>query len=375
MLPLHLADPSLIPGLLSRLIPAPVAPVTRAVADGAGGCLAEDLVLRHPVPAMDRAARDGWAVRAVETAGASAYAPAPVADAIWVEAGAPLPAGTDAVLQPFEVEGREPLLTALAEAVAGDGICQAAADAEAPLLLRRAGESLRALDLPLLAAAGIATLPLRQPRVALLPVGNEILDDPALDSLSPFLASLIAREGAAARRLPPVADEPARIAQALRAGATEADLLLALGGTGAGRGDHTASGLSLAGETVLHGLGTRPGYSAGLGSVAGRPVVLVPGHAADAFACWLLLARPALRRLSDVAPAPLRPARLARKVASAVGMAEVVLLRRGEEAGVVEPLATGTLPLGALAAAQAVLVVPPASEGYEAGRWVEVEDI
>jgi molybdenum cofactor synthesis domain-containing protein len=375
MLPLHVTDPALALTRLEALIPGPVAPVPRPSAESPGLPLAADLLLPQALPARSIAARDGWAVSAAETSGASAYAPAPLAEAAWVEAGDTLPAGADAVLQSFEAEGREPQLMALAEAVAGDGIHPAGADAAPAHPLRRAGQRLRAADLPLLAMAGIASVRVRRPRVVLLPIGDEILASPTLDRTGSFLSHLLSCEGAEARFLPPAADDPARIAEALGTGAAEADLILALGGTGLGRHDQAAAGLALAGEMLLHGLGARPGHSAGFGQTRGRPVILVPGHPADAFACWLLLARPALRRLSGALPPPPRRVRLGRKIASGIGLAELVLLRQGAEPDLMEPLAIGTLPLSALAAAEAVLVVPPASEGYEAGRWVEVEEI
>lgn len=375
MLPPHATDPSLALARLEALIPGPVAPVTRAVGDSPGLPLAADLLLPQALPARNIAARDGWALHAADTAGASAYAPVPLAGAGWVEAGATMPAGADAVLQPFEVEGHEPALMALAEAVPGDGIHPAGADAAPSLPLRHAGQRLRTADLPLLAMAGIATVAVRRPRVVLLPIGDEILASPALDRVGPFLLHLLAAEGAEARILPPAGDDPASITQAIRIAAPGADLVLTLGGTGMGRQDHAAAGLALAGEVLLHGLGARPGHSAGFGQAGSRPVILVPGHPADAFACWLLLARPALRRLSGAMPPPPRRVRLGRKIASGIGLAELVLLRAGTEPDLMEPLATGLLPLSALAAAEAVLVVPPASEGYEAGRWVEVEEI
>ncbi|WP_158611644.1 molybdopterin-binding protein [Teichococcus wenyumeiae] len=375
MLPLHVTDPALAAARLEALIPGPVAPARLAVGESLGLPLATDLLLPQALPARDTAARDGWALCAADTAGASAYAPAPLAGAPWVEAGDTLPSGADAVLPAFEVEEHGPLLMALAEAVPGDGVQPAGADAPLALLLRHAGQRLRAADLPLLAMAGIASVAVRRPRVALLPIGDEIMASPILDRTGPFLLHLLAAEGAEARILPPAGDDPASIAEALRAGAAEADLLLTLGGTGLGRRDHAAAGLALAGEVLLHGLGAWPGHSTGFGHAGGRPVILVPGHPADALAGWLLLARPALRRLSGALPAAPRRARLGRKIASGIGLAELVLLRRGAEPDLVEPLATGTLPLSALAAAEAMLVVPPASEGYEAGRWVEVEEI
>lgn len=102
-----------------------------------------------------------------------------------------------------------------------------------------------------------------------------------------------------------------------------------------------------------------------------RPALLVPGRAEDAFGAWVLLGRPALARLSGARPArPLR-ARLARKVASAAGLAELVPVRLPEP-GIAEPLAVGGLPLGALPAVDALLVVPPAAEGHEAGAEIEL---
>jgi molybdopterin biosynthesis enzyme len=56
---------------------------------------------------------------------------------------------------------------------------------------------------------------------------------------------------------------------------------------------------------------------------------------------------------------------LARKIASTVGIAEVVLLEYTE--GTWMPLAVGDLSLGAIARADAWLLVPGSSEGFAAG--------
>ena len=64
------------------------------------------------------------------------------------------------------------------------------------------------------------------------------------------------------------------------------------------------------------------------------------------------------------------PARLTRKVTSTVGLAEVVPVARSPDG--VEPLASGYLPLQALARADGWILVPPESEGFPAGATVEV---
>ncbi len=66
-------------------------------------------------------------------------------------------------------------------------------------------------------------------------------------------------------------------------------------------------------------------------------------------------------------------AKLARKVTSTVGMAEIVpLARKGDT---VEPLATGYLSLQSLARADGWMLVPAESEGYPAGTEIEMRPL
>ena len=373
--PPSLTEPDLALEALCALVAGPVPPGPRPLREAVGCWLAQDLVTPAPIPAAATATRDGWAVAAADTSGASPYGPVPLPAAVWIEAGASMPAGTDAVLPGFDVseEGFGP--AALRDAVAGEGLRAAGEDAPPGWAWRRAGSRLRAGDIPLLTVSGTEVVAIRRPRVRLLPVGGEIVGDPARDVLCPFLSRLIAAEGAETHALPPVADDPALIAAGLLAGARDADLILTLGGTGEGRADHAPAGLAAAGRLVLHGLGARPGHTAGFGTVGGCPAVMLPGRVEDAFAAWLLLARPLLRRLLGAVPDPARRVRLGRKVVSAVGMAEVVLLRQGDAPDLMDPVAAGSLPLAALAQADAVLIVPHLSEGHERGAWVEVSDL
>ncbi|WBV45141.1 molybdopterin-binding protein [Pseudoroseomonas cervicalis] len=240
-------------------------------------------------------------------------------------------------------------------------------------VLAAAGTRLRPLALPLLAAAGIGRVALRRPRVSLLPIGQEWGDDAAAESLSPCLAALAGAEGAECQILPALPDDPAAIAAALRDAAAGAELLCTLGGSGQGPSDRSAAGLEAAGALALHGIGARPGASAGFGQVGTTPVLLLPGRAEDALSAWLLLARPALRHLAQAAPPPRRRLRLARKLASSVGLAEIALLRREGELAI--PLGLGSLTLAALAEADHALIIPAATEGHEDGAWIEAEPL
>jgi len=373
--PLDLTETGLAWSALSALVSGPVEPVCLAAGAAVRCRLAQDLVTSAPVPAAATSVRDGWAVRAADTASASPYGPVPLATTFWIETGDPLPAGTDAVLEAFDVEGESPHRAALRDALAGEGLRAEGEDAPAHWIWRRQGDRFRTVDLLLLAASGARTVSVRRPKVSLLALGDEIVTDPARETLGQFVSQLVDHEGAALRVLTPIGDDQVLIAAGLLASVQDADLVLTLGGTGDGRGDQASAGLAAAGRLVLHGLGVRPGRTAGFGTVEGCPVIMLPGRAEDALAAWLLLARPLLRLLSAASAETPRRVRLSRKIASAVGMAELVLLQRGSEPELADPLATGSLPLAAFAQADAVLVVPHGSEGYERGSWVEVLDM
>jgi molybdopterin biosynthesis enzyme len=372
--PLRLTAPDRALAALLALLPGPVAPGLVPVAEALGRVLARPLVAPGPVPAVPVARRDGWAVAAADTLGAGPYAPVPLPAApARLGAGDPLPPGSDAVLPPFGLALDGPFAQLLEPVAAGEGVRLPGEEIAAGTLLRAAGERLSPRDLPALAACGIETVALRLPRLAWIAVGNEIAAAPARDTLWALFAALAAAEGGMPCRLAAVPDDPGAIAGALRAAAGH-DLVLLAGGSGEGPGDRSAAGLAAAGRLVLHGLGARPGMTAGFGSVGETPVLLLPGRAEDALAAWVLLARPALRHLAGAAAPTPRRARLARKLASAVGLLDLVPVRLAAP-GLAEPLAIGALPLGALAAADALLLVPPGVEGYEAGNEVELHPL
>jgi molybdopterin biosynthesis enzyme len=98
-------------------------------------------------------------------------------------------------------------------------------------------------------------------------------------------------------------------------------------------------------------------------------VILVPGRFEAALAVTLMLVIPCLDYLMDATPRRATVSgSLTRKVASMVGLTDLVLLRKVEQG--LEPLTTGDVTLTAIAAADAWLAVPPGSEGFAAGETV-----
>jgi molybdopterin biosynthesis enzyme len=152
------------------------------------------------------------------------------------------------------------------------------------------------------------------------------------------------------------------------------DAIIAIGGTGEGRDDRSVIALARAGTVTCHGIGLSPGETAAFGLANGRPVLLMPGRIDAVLACWLVLGRALLDRLSGAHSGDISvKVTLARKVTSTVGIADVIPLRRvGEE---VEPLASGYLSLQSLARADGWMLVPAESEGYPAGTAVAMRPL
>ena len=102
-----------------------------------------------------------------------------------------------------------------------------------------------------------------------------------------------------------------------------------------------------------------------------RPVLLLPGRIDAALAVWLLLGRPMLARLAGSREEPLAAsATLTRKVASHLGLAEIIPVRLRD--GQAEPLGSGYLPLQTMAQADGWILVAADREGHPAGATVMV---
>jgi molybdopterin molybdotransferase len=324
-------------------------------------CIAAEMPPLDAYPPHDIAGADGFALRARDLVGTSSYSPlALAASPVWVEAGAAIPDGCDCVLDSDSVDLSGPLAQVLAEAIPGQGVRRAGADIAAGSRVAEAGRRVLPRDLLIARAAGIARLRVRRPRLRIVNIPGGTLT-----------ADLIAESGRTAGAETACITAEGRdapsIAKALDDSAC--DLLLTIGGSGVGRTDATVTALCRRGELIAHGIALQPGRTAAVGRVGRTPVVVLPGAPDQAFAAWWTLALPVLDRLSGRRPRRTLNLPLARKIASGVGIAEIVLLRRKQGAWM--PLAVGELSLDAIARAEAWLAVPGGAEGFAAGTAVD----
>ncbi|MCE7003083.1 molybdopterin biosynthesis protein [Kibdelosporangium philippinense] len=368
--------------------PARVETIRVPVGEAVGRVTAAPVWAQRSSPAFDSSGMDGIAVRASDTVGASETTPVVVTDFEVVDTGDPLPPGYDAVVMREHVH-RTPEGAELRAAVPPyQHVRSIGEDISAAELLLPEGHRLRPVDVAACAAAGVVELTVRRaPTVVIIPTGDEIRPigsdlkpGEILDTNSLMLAAQAREAGCDARVTDIVMDDPETITAALRAAAEEADLVLLIAGSSAGRDDYTARVVSSAGAVAVHGVAVRPGHPVVLGTAKGdpaTPVLGVPGYPVSAALTFDIFAAPLLAELEGAAPRerPSTTARLARKLPSAIGMDDWVRVRLGrvQDQIVATPLPRGAGVLTSLVRADGLLVVPAGVEGHHAGTEVRVE--
>ncbi|HEX6445573.1 MAG TPA: molybdopterin biosynthesis protein [Streptosporangiales bacterium] len=357
------------------------------VGEALGRVTAEPVWAQRSSPAFDSAGMDGIAVRAADTVGAAETTPVLLAaDAFEVvDTGDPMPAGYDAVVMREHVHRVGESAEIRAAVPPYQHVRSIGEDVSAAELLLPEGHRLRPVDLGACAAAGVVELAVRRtPVVAIIPTGDEIRPiDAALepgeipDTNSLMLAAQAREAGCATRVAEIVRDDPVAITAAVRAAAAEADLVLLIAGSSAGRDDYAARVVAEAGSLAVHGVAVRPGHPVVLGVVDRTPVVGVPGYPVSAALTFDIFAAPLLAGLEGAAPRerPSVTAHLARKLPSAIGVDDWVRVRLGRvrDRVVATPLPRGAGVLTSLVRADGLLVVPSGVEGHHAGEQVHVE--
>jgi molybdopterin molybdotransferase len=358
--------------------------------DAVGRVLAADIIAPLDVPAFDRAAMDGYALRGADTAGASEYNPLalpvlgqalpgqPFAGAVRPNAavrimtGAPMPEGLDAVLPAeyaSEAAGKIEITLPVAP---GQHVGRCGEDIQAGAPVLGTGRRLRAQDVGVLASMGLAQLNVvRRPRVRVLATGNEVVAPGApktpyqvYDANSSMLRGLVARDGGLIERHYRLGDDPGQIRDALLA--PGADVILVSGGSSVGAEDHAPRLLAEAGELAIHGVAMRPSSPAGVGRIGAVLVFLLPGNPVSCLCAYDFFAGRAIRlrggRKADW-PHASRRGVVARKIVSAIGRVDYCRVRLVD--GRVEPIATsGAAILSSTTRADGFVIVPAESEGY-----------
>jgi molybdopterin molybdotransferase len=302
-----------------------------------GLLLAEDIVSPLTIPPLDNTSMDGYAVRAVDTVGASLEAPVRLnvigevaagyrfgerlapGQAVRIMTGAPIPPGADAVV-PFEETDEPPgrMFGSFAKGRDHVGIYKAAGpsanvrrageDVNRGAQVLSAGSEIRAAQIGVLASLGRTSVRVyRRPVVAILSTGDELLEPGApyedgkiYDSNAFSLSALVLESGGFPRRLGIARDTVEDLTEKLHQ-AFDADLILTSAGVSRGDYDVVKDVLMREGEVYFWSVRMRPGKPLAFGTFTsnGRviPHIGLPGNPVSSMVAYELFGRPAVFKM------------------------------------------------------------------------------
>lgn len=284
-----------------------------------GRVLASDIASPLAVPPFDNSAMDGYAVRLSDLASGTPLIMAgkafaglpyqgewPAGHCVRIMTGAPVPAGTDAVVMQEETQADGDRITFLAQPEPGQNIRRAGSDIGKGACVLPAGTRLTPREMPLLASLGVATVAVRRPlKVAIFstgdelkPVGTPLAHGDIYDSNRYGVRAMLARMGCDCLDLGIIPDAPAQLRAAFIRADEEADVLITTGGVSVGEADFTKQLLDELGEIGFWKLAIKPGKPFAFGRLPHAWFFGLPGNPVSAMVTFDQLVQPALAKLA-----------------------------------------------------------------------------
>ncbi|MBZ0284891.1 MAG: molybdopterin molybdotransferase MoeA [Anaerolineae bacterium] len=373
--------------------------------------LAEDVTADSDIPPFPNSSMDGFAVHAADTtlaaqdtpqqltvsmdipAGAAPQRTLERGEAARIMTGAQMPDGADAVIPVENTDaqwkpGGEINLPAPVKIYrsvkSGDYVRSAGEDIHAGQIVLTAGTNIRAQEIGVLASIGCATVPItRQPRVAILSSGDELVDvDQPLapgkihDSNSYMLAALVATYGGIPIRIPAARDTLEDVRRRFREALDlQPDIILSSAGVSVGAFDVVRAVIDELGQVNFWRINLRPGKPLAFGSLGGKPFFGLPGNPVSAMVTFDVFVRPALLKLrGSVDHTPTIQAVLTEDLRSD-GRRSYLRVKLARENGNWVARMTGTQSSGALTSmvlADGLLIVPEDVLHVQAGQKLPV---
>jgi len=383
---------------LSEIRPAPVIELL-SLDCARGRILAEDVLADRDYPPFHRSIRDGYAVRSADLgsppvvlervgqvrAGEHWAGTLGPGQCVEIMTGAPLPEGADAVVMIEHLHEREHQVEVPRSLQPFENVVRRGSEAAVGVCVLPGGRRLNAAEIGLLAAVGKHELKVFvQPRVAILPTGDEVVpveSQPEWFQVRNSNATTLAAQVAAAGGIPRVIgiapDREEELRRLILKG-LESDLLLLSGGVSMGKYDLVKNVLSgLGAEYYIQGLAIRPGKPLVFGRVREKFFFGLPGNPISTLVTFELFARPAIAAHGGAefeAPTFLR-ARLGKPFTQKPGLTAFLPARLKMEDG--DPVVTlvgwqGSGDLVGVAAGNCFLVMHPEQTEPKAGDWMDV---
>lgn len=372
-----------------------------AVAQAIGRVLAQDIDAAINIPASDISAMDGyalpdaaaagsrWRIVGESAAGRAFEGKIPADGCIRIMTGAVVPAACRSVVIQENTERNDNELTVTEATTAGSNIRRAGEEVAVGNTVLTAGRILRDADIMLLAALGVAEVPVfRKIKVAVLSTGDELREpgtpltslEQIYDSNRHTLLARLSHLPVETLDLGQAPDNLAGVETLLTQAATQADVVITSGGVSVGDYDYLRDAVSRIGTIHHYKVAMKPGKPFVFGSLSESWYFGLPGNPVSGFAGFDFFLKAALWSLAGAAepPVPLRfAATLAQAVKKSPGRADMqrAILYR-DEAGnwLAEPAgAQDSHRVWGVSRANAYLVLPAEQGSLPVGSTVIVQ--
>jgi len=363
-----------------------------------GRVLAQDVVSTVDVPPFSRAAMDGYAVRAEDTAGASRTTARTLrrietiytgqvpqkrvgqGECAEIATGAPMPDGADAVVMVEETDiDDRGAVSIFVEATPRQNIGRQGADIQKGQHVLQPGTLLNASRLGSIAALGLTEITVyEKPRVAILSTGNEIVDPgqplapgQIYDINRVTVSGVVTDNGGIPIPYRTAADTIDDLSRAVEE-CLEQDVMVFSGGSSVGERDLILDVVASKGEMLFHGIAVKPGKPTAFGRIKGRLFFGMPGYPTSCLSNSYILLAPALRRLARLPQQIVRTLALplSTRVISAPGRHQFYSVR--VENGKAVPAFKASGDITSTSQADGYIEIPADVESVDAGTIVQV---
>ena len=369
-------------------------PESVPLSEAAGRVLAEEIRADRDYPPFPRSARDGFAARAADLpgtlrrmgevrAGEVFKGKVSAGEAVEIMTGAPMPAGADVVVMVEHTVCVGDDVTTERILKPGENFSPRGVEARAGDTVLTPGTRIDYTHVALLATVGYTEVRVyRQPRVAILPTGDEIVEPNETpepyqirNSNAASLAVQVRRAGAIPLVLG-VARDNYESTRALVERGLEADFMLLSGGVSAGKYDLVEKVLAEYGaEFFFDRVKIQPGQPLVFGRARGKFFCGLPGNPGSTMITFEAIAKAGLEKVGGLALPSLRLLRAAlmRPLRQKTGLTRFVPSRLTNDGATVEPVGSqGSGDVAALGRANSFIVTDPTRAEFNTGELVRV---
>lgn len=248
------------------------------------------------------------------------------------------------------------------------------------------GKVIRPIDLGAIIASGSSDVFVyKQPRVAIIPTGEEMVEDVSslasgklIESNTRVFYELTKSYGALPTRFDIIPDRESALESAVHEALVDNDIVIINAGSSAGTKDFTAKVIEKMGRIVVHGLAMKPGKPSILGFINNKPVIGVPGYPISAYLVYEKIVKKVIEQSLGqkiIDKSTYIEAYLTKSVSSSLKNEEFVRVALGKVNSqmVASPLERGAAAVMSMVKADGIVTVPRFSEGIGRGEKVVVE--